>query len=85
MEKFEVKTTFAWLYQPISFLHGLSYQTQIYIVLFSLAICLIVYPLIRYMIAKIQTTLEPLRFELQHVMIVGGSDGLGKELVRELF
>jgi len=37
------------------------------------------------MIAKIQTTLEPLRFELQHVMIVGGSDGLGKELVRELF
>jgi short-subunit dehydrogenase len=26
-----------------------------------------------------------LKFELQHVMIVGASDGLGKELVREVF
>lgn len=29
--------------------------------------------------------MDPIRFELQHVMIVGGSDGLGKELVREVF
>ena len=53
MEKFEVKTTFAWFYQPISFLFGLSYRTQLYIVLISLAICLIVYPLIRYLLAKL--------------------------------
>ena len=28
---------------------------------------------------------DPVRFSLQHVMIIGGSDGLGKELVREVF
>ena len=64
---------------------ALSVKTQIYIVLVLLAIIFIVIPLFRYLMAKTYATIDPIKFELQHVMIVGASDGLGKELVREVF
>ena len=44
-----------------------------------------VIPLVRYIGKRITTSLDPIRFNLQHVMIVGGSDGLGKALVKEVF
>jgi short-subunit dehydrogenase len=37
------------------------------------------------MVAKIQNYCDPIRFNLQHIMIVGGSDGLGSEIVKEVF
>lgn len=64
---------------------SLSYKTQIYIVVLILVIWFVVIPLIRYLVTKLCATCDPLRFNLQHVMIIGGSDGLGKELVREVF
>ena len=85
IQKFDYNTIFAWLKQPISFLMALSVKTQIYIVLVLLAIIFVVIPLIRYLMAKTYATIDPIKFELQHVMIVGASDGLGKELVREVF
>jgi len=63
----------------------LSYKTQIYLVLLLLLLYYVVIPLIRYCGKRIATSLDPMRFNLQHVMIVGGSDGLGKALVKEVF
>ena len=45
----------------------------------------LIIPLFKYFLYKILTFFEPLRFNMQHVMIIGGSDGLGKEIVREIF
>lgn len=64
---------------------ALSFKTQIYIVLVLFGIIFLVIPLIRYLTAKAYATIDPIKFELQHVMIVGASDGLGKELVRQVF
>ena len=64
---------------------ALSLKTQIYIVLVIFLIIFVIVPLIKYLISKAYATIDPIKFELQHVMIVGASDGLGKELVREVF
>jgi len=42
-------------------------------------------PLMRYLYNRIVAFFDPVRFSYQHVLIIGGSDGLGRELVREVF
>jgi len=64
---------------------NLSVKTQIYFVLLLLGLYYVVIPLIRYLYMLVINYIDPIRFNLQHVMIVGGSDGLGKAIVREVF
>ena len=48
-------------------------------------IVFIVVPTFRYVKAKLWVYIDPIKFNLSHVMIIGGSDGLGKELAKEVF
>ena len=41
--------------------------------------------IIKYIVYKLKATFKPIRFNMEHVMVVGGSDGLGKEIVKEVF
>ena len=85
VEKVQVSVIKAWFWQPIMFIMRLSTKNQILIVTACLVTWFIVYPFLRYLFNKFCTMCDPVRFSLQHVMIIGGSDGLGKELVREAF
>ena len=55
------------------------------IVLATCTFLFIVIPLVRYLCNRIIAFFDPVRFSYQHVLIIGGSDGLGRELVREVF
>mmetsp|Transcript_13645 Transcript_13645/g.21364 ORF Transcript_13645/g.21364 Transcript_13645/m.21364 type:complete len:187 (+) Transcript_13645:26-586(+) len=74
-----------WLVQPFLFIFGLSIKTQLYILGFILIIVFVVVPLIVYCCKKIRTAFNPIHFDIDHVLVIGGSNGLGKEIVREVF
>lgn len=64
---------------------SLSRKTLVYLAILVCVIYWIVIPVIIWLYNRISKACDPIRFNLQHVMIVGGSDGLGKEIVREVF
>ncbi len=45
----------------------------------------VVKPMLEYVYNKLMAYYDPLCFNLKHVMIIGGSDGLGKALAKEFF
>jgi len=84
-DQVELQGIKAWFQQPIMFFLRFSVKNQIFIALSIFFILFIMIPTVRYIFNKICTFFDPVRFSFQHVMIIGGSDGLGKELVREVF
>jgi FlaA1/EpsC-like NDP-sugar epimerase len=74
-----------WISKPFLFFVSLSVKAWVYIVIIGLLVWFVILPLLRYCVSKIKTTFEPIRFNMQHVMIVGASDGLGKAIVKEVF
>jgi 5,10-methylene-tetrahydrofolate dehydrogenase/methenyl tetrahydrofolate cyclohydrolase len=57
----------------------------VYLTIIVILTIFVVIPSIKYFYARAWHYFDPLRFNMQHVIIIGGSDGLGKELVKEVF
>ena len=83
--KIDVTSLLAWIKQPFAFIMGLSLKTQIYMTIFFIVLVFVVKPMIEYMYSKLYAYRYPLCFNLKHVLIIGGSDGLGKALAKEFF
>jgi len=64
---------------------SLQIKTKIYICLFSIIVLFVVIPSLLYLIRKIKSICYPINFGTSHVLIIGGSNGLGKEIVKEVF
>ena len=74
-----------WINEPILFIFNLSTKTQLYIVILIFIIFIVVIPFIRWVVNLTYRVTDPIRFNLLHVLVVGGSDGLGKAIVKEVF
>jgi hypothetical protein len=85
IENVEYRSIVAWFYQPMQFLLSLRLKTKLYIAVVVFLIIYILYSVFKYLFNKIKSSFNPIRFNLKHVMVIGGSDGLGKEIVREVF
>lgn len=85
IENVEYSTIVAWFYQPLQFVISLKLRTKLYIFIVSFTIVYLVVSFLKYCLKKIRASFNPIRFNLKHVMVIGGSDGLGKEIVREVF
>lgn len=81
----DYSNAYEWIKQPIAFVFGLSFKIQFYLIILFLLTVFVVIPVIQHLFRKIWTFFDPIRFNMQHVLIIGGSDGLGKELVKEVF